>query len=135
MPRSGTNSQGNHYSTPGGTNSNSGGSYHCKFDPFLTTIPVCEWVVVTISIPRSTPSHLLLLCCCLTCHYPLKIPTRMDPTTTRTTMGVRTTTVEVVTRTTLRPVETRPRATAARNELPTHSSLRAKNGTHCQVLR
>jgi hypothetical protein len=32
MPHgSGTNSQGNHYNTPGGTNSNAGGSYHCKF--------------------------------------------------------------------------------------------------------
>ena len=30
MPR-GTNSQGNTYNTPGGTNSNSGSSYHCKF--------------------------------------------------------------------------------------------------------
>ena len=30
MP-SGTNSQGNNYNTPGGTNSNSGSSYHCKF--------------------------------------------------------------------------------------------------------
>ena len=28
MPRSGTNSQGNHYNTPGGTNSNGGSSYH-----------------------------------------------------------------------------------------------------------
>ena len=28
MPNSGTNSQGNHYSTPGGTNSNGGSSYH-----------------------------------------------------------------------------------------------------------
>jgi hypothetical protein len=35
MPKgSGTNSQGNHYSTPGGTNSNSGGSYHCKYLAF-----------------------------------------------------------------------------------------------------
>lgn len=31
MPRSGTNSQGNHYNTPGGSNSNGGSSYHCKF--------------------------------------------------------------------------------------------------------
>ena len=30
MPRSGTNSQGNYYSTPGGSNSNSGSSYYCK---------------------------------------------------------------------------------------------------------
>ena len=30
MP-SGTNSQGNNYNTPGGTNSGTGGSYHCKF--------------------------------------------------------------------------------------------------------
>ena len=30
MPRSGTNSQGNSYTTPGGSNSNSGSSYHCK---------------------------------------------------------------------------------------------------------
>eukprot|EP00529_Nitzschia_sp_RCC80_P038300 CAMPEP_0113463116 /NCGR_PEP_ID=MMETSP0014_2-20120614/12469_1 /TAXON_ID=2857 /ORGANISM="Nitzschia sp." /LENGTH=71 /DNA_ID=CAMNT_0000355055 /DNA_START=166 /DNA_END=381 /DNA_ORIENTATION=+ /assembly_acc=CAM_ASM_000159 len=28
MPRSGTNSQGNHYNTPGGTNSNGGSAYH-----------------------------------------------------------------------------------------------------------
>ncbi|KAL7434043.1 hypothetical protein ACHAXH_004308 [Discostella pseudostelligera] len=28
MTRSGTNSQGNHYNTPGGTNSNGGSSYH-----------------------------------------------------------------------------------------------------------
>jgi hypothetical protein len=28
MPRSGTNSQGNHYNTPGGTNSSGGSSYH-----------------------------------------------------------------------------------------------------------
>jgi hypothetical protein len=31
MPRSGTNSQGNHYTTPGGSNSNSGSSYHCTY--------------------------------------------------------------------------------------------------------
>jgi len=32
MPKgSGTNSQGNHYNTPGGTNSSSGSSYHCKY--------------------------------------------------------------------------------------------------------
>lgn len=30
MP-SGTNSQGNNYNTPGGTNSNGGSSYHCKY--------------------------------------------------------------------------------------------------------
>lgn len=30
MP-SGTNDQGNHYNTPGGTNSSQGGSYHCEF--------------------------------------------------------------------------------------------------------
>jgi hypothetical protein len=34
MP-SGTNSQGNHYNTPGGTNSNTGSSYHCKYVCFL----------------------------------------------------------------------------------------------------
>ncbi|KAL3781845.1 hypothetical protein ACHAWO_009211 [Cyclotella atomus] len=28
MPKSGTNSQGNHYNTPGGSNSNQGDSYH-----------------------------------------------------------------------------------------------------------
>ena len=28
---SGYNSQGNHYNTPGGTNSSGGSSYHCKF--------------------------------------------------------------------------------------------------------
>ena len=33
MPRGyGTNSQGNSYSTPGGTNSSSGSSYHCKYN-------------------------------------------------------------------------------------------------------
>eukprot|EP00977_Amphora_coffeiformis_P018216 scaffold6306_cov135-Amphora_coffeaeformis.AAC.1 len=32
MPKgSGTNSQGNHYNTPGGSNSNGGSSYHCTF--------------------------------------------------------------------------------------------------------
>ena len=31
MPKgSGYNSQGNHYNTPGGTNSSSGSSYHCE---------------------------------------------------------------------------------------------------------
>lgn len=34
MP-SGTNSQGNHYNTPGGTNSSSGSSYHCKFAAWI----------------------------------------------------------------------------------------------------
>eukprot|EP00956_Cyclotella_meneghiniana_P030435 scaffold76628_cov31-Cyclotella_meneghiniana.AAC.3 len=29
MPNSGYNSQGNHYNTPGGTNSSGGSSYHC----------------------------------------------------------------------------------------------------------
>jgi hypothetical protein len=33
MPNgSGTNSQGNHYNTPGGTNSSGGSSYHCEYD-------------------------------------------------------------------------------------------------------
>lgn len=35
MPKgSGNNSQGNHYNTPGGTNSSSGSSYHCEFRAF-----------------------------------------------------------------------------------------------------
>jgi hypothetical protein len=39
MPRgSGTNSQGNHYNTPGGSNSNSGGSYQCKNPPFCYAV-------------------------------------------------------------------------------------------------
>ena len=37
MP-TGTNNQGNSYNTPGGTNSNSGGSYQCKFDNFHFTL-------------------------------------------------------------------------------------------------
>jgi hypothetical protein len=46
MPRgsgnsnSGYNSQGNHYNTPGGTNSSSGSSYHCKlpFERYLLCV-------------------------------------------------------------------------------------------------
>ena len=37
MP-SGTNSQGNSYNTPGGTNSSQGSSYHCKSSLFLKQV-------------------------------------------------------------------------------------------------
>ena len=52
MPKSGINSQGNHYTTPGGTNSESGESYHCKYnflhvniffnDPVLMQYDSCD---------------------------------------------------------------------------------------------
>jgi hypothetical protein len=53
MPRSGTNSQGNHYSTPGGSNSNSGSSYHCKSN---------EWHIPNWQ--TTVPSFYLCLCSC-----------------------------------------------------------------------
>ena len=46
MPKgSGYNSQGNHYNTPGGTNSSSGSSYHCEFraSRYLCGHSSCFW--------------------------------------------------------------------------------------------
>jgi hypothetical protein len=86
---SGYNSHGNHYNTPGGTNSSSGSSYHCKppFERYL----LC---VLDNQILRLTHSHILS-----------QTQTLMDRTTTPMTMDPLTTT-----RATVRPRTLRRRA-------------------------
>ena len=64
MPKgSGYNSQGNHYNTPGGTNSSSGSSYHCEFRAFDQF--VLGWHVISrfstcgfLDTPKHKPSRL-----------------------------------------------------------------------------
>jgi hypothetical protein len=74
---SGTNSQGNHYSTPGGTNSNPSGSYHCKCkDDFCLFVKQPFSFLTVILVSRA------------------QTPTTMDRTTTRTTMDLRIITLE-----------------------------------------
>ena len=93
---SGTNSQGNHYNTPGGTNSSSGNSYHCKL-PRILRIPT----KLPHSIVAVLSSSFLLF---------LQIPTPMDRTTTRTTMEVLTTIREMEAPTTPLPASKMTRA-------------------------
>ena len=84
MPRgsgnSGYNSQGNHYNTPGGTNSNNGSSYHCKsslsFHPTLFRIEHQWQRLNTVGLLQLTQTRTLMV----------RTTTRMTtevPTTTR----------------------------------------------------
>lgn len=60
MPKgSGYNSQGNHYNTPGGTNSSSGSSYHCEFraSRFMFLAPKCKGI---FSLSLLTPEAQIL---------------------------------------------------------------------------
>lgn len=88
MPRgsgsssSGYNSQGNHYNTPGGSNSSSGSSYHCK-------------------LPRLASYHEKLVQHVIALSDILQTPIPTDPTTIRTTTAPLTTTLELDNRITL----------------------------------
>ena len=49
MPKSGTNSQGNHYNTPGGSNSNQGDSYHCESIATFYFVAPVDSIIPTIT--------------------------------------------------------------------------------------
>jgi len=72
---SGYNSQGNHYNTPGGSNSNQGNSYHCKCYSEDLSFFFLSKIVSHSLVVRSTQT-----------------PTPTEATTTRTTMVAPTTT-------------------------------------------
>lgn len=66
MPKStGTNSQGNTWSTPGGTNSNNGSSFHCKCGIHRQShscCPLLQSLKFPFSLFRLQQQRLVLLC-------------------------------------------------------------------------
>lgn len=104
---SGYNSQGNHYNTPGGTNSNSASSYHCELE---TRASARGFVGAIENLPHSPfPS---LAFCSLS-----QTRTLTDRTTTPMITVPPTTTMELVPRLTRRPLATRTIRPATSKEI------------------
>ena len=116
MPRSGTNSQGNSYTTPGGSNSNGGSSYHCKLKAAIAhqiskLQQMQSFRYLAAIVGNHLPWHVCVLyfmsipltsrCVCKTCIT--KTRTQTGPTTTQTTMDQPTTIVVREAAHTLRP--------------------------------